>query len=70
MHGVLHLGWVDDESSPDGYSAQMSVLVRPNGLFGDAYMRLIKPFRYLVVYPAMLRTVGRRWEHTVARSVA
>ncbi|SDL07346.1 Protein of unknown function [Nocardioides sp. YR527] len=62
MHGVLHLGWVEDESAPDGYSAQMSVLVRPNGLFGDAYMRFIKPFRYLVVYPALLRTVGRRWE--------
>ena len=62
MHGVLHLGWVEDESAPDGYSAQLSVLVRPNGLFGEAYMALIKPFRYLVVYPALLRTVGRRWE--------
>ncbi|MER6939947.1 DUF2867 domain-containing protein [Nocardioides sp. NPDC127514] len=62
MHGVLHLGWVEDERSPGGYSAQMSVLVRPNGLLGDAYMRFIKPFRYLVVYPALLRTVGRRWE--------
>ncbi|MET8524045.1 DUF2867 domain-containing protein [Nocardioides sp. NPDC004968] len=62
MHGVLHLGWVEDESSPDGYSAQMSVLVRPNGRFGEAYMALIKPFRYAIVYPALLRTVGRRWE--------
>ncbi|MBG6098658.1 DUF2867 domain-containing protein [Nocardioides sp. WG-D5] len=63
MHGVLHLGWVEDETAPDGYSAQLSVLVRPNGLFGEAYMALIKPFRYLVVYPALLRTVGRRWEN-------
>ena len=62
MHGVLHLGWVEDERSPDGYSAQMSVLVRPNGRFGEAYMALIKPFRYAIVYPALLRTVGRRWE--------
>lgn len=62
MHGVLHLGWVEDERSPGGYSAQMSVLVRPNGLLGDAYMSFIKPFRYLVVYPALLRTVGRRWK--------
>jgi hypothetical protein len=62
MHGVLHLGWVEDESAPDGYGAQLSVLVRPNGLLGEAYMALIKPFRYLVVYPALLRTVGRRWE--------
>ena len=62
MHGVLHLGWVEDESAPDGYSAQMSVLVRPNGRFGEAYMALIKPFRYAIVYPALLRTVGQRWE--------
>ncbi|MFI5626197.1 DUF2867 domain-containing protein [Nocardioides sp. NPDC051685] len=62
MHGVLHLGWVEDASAPDGYCAQMSVLVRPNGRFGEAYMALIKPFRYLVVYPALLRTIGRRWE--------
>lgn len=56
------LGADEEESAPDGYSAQMSVLVRPNGLLGNAYMMLIKPFRYLVVYPALLRTVGRRWE--------
>ncbi|MEU4453096.1 DUF2867 domain-containing protein [Nocardioides sp. NPDC023903] len=62
MHGVLHLGWVEDESAPDGYSAQLSVLVRPNGRFGEAYMALIKPFRYAIVYPALLRTVGQRWE--------
>ncbi|GGU10253.1 DUF2867 domain-containing protein [Nocardioides albus] len=68
MHGVLHLGWVEDDSAPDGYSAQMSVLVRPNGRFGEVYMALIKPFRYAIVYPALLRTVGQRW--VTARSVA
>lgn len=62
VHGVLHLGWVEDADASGGYSAQLSVLVRPNGLVGEAYMALIKPFRYLVVYPALLRTVGRRWE--------
>jgi len=68
VHGVLHLGWVEDAEAPDGYSAQLSVLVRPNGLVGAAYLAFIKPFRYLVVYPALLRTVGRRWE--TARGVA
>ncbi|NGN92848.1 DUF2867 domain-containing protein [Nocardioides sp. KC13] len=62
VHGVLHLGWVEVPEVPDDYSAQMSVLVRPNGVLGEAYMAFIKPFRYLVVYPALLRTVGRRWE--------
>ena len=59
MHGVLHLGWVPDRSG--GYRAQMAVLVKPNGLFGSAYMAAIRPFRHLIVYPALLRTIGREW---------
>jgi hypothetical protein len=59
MHGVLHLGWVAEESG--GYRGQMAVYVRPNGLLGSAYMAAIKPFRHLVVYPQMLRTMDRRW---------
>jgi hypothetical protein len=63
MHGVLHLGWVAEESGAEesgGYRGQMAVYVRPNGLFGNAYMAAIKPFRYLVVYPQMLREMERR----------
>jgi hypothetical protein len=37
------------------------VLVRPNGLFGHAYMAAIRPFRHLVVYPPMLRMVESEW---------
>jgi uncharacterized protein DUF2867 len=59
MHGVLHLGWVAEESG--GYRGQMAVYVRPNGLLGNAYMAAIKPFRHLVVYPQMLRAMERRW---------
>lgn len=60
VHGVLHLGWVRDESG--GHRGQMAVLVKTNGAFGTAYMAAIKPFRYLIVYPAMLREIGRRWD--------
>jgi hypothetical protein len=42
----------------------MAVLVKPNGAFGTVYMAFIKPFRYLGVYPALLRTIGRRWQGT------
>jgi hypothetical protein len=59
MHGVMHLGWVDGGGGV--YSPQMAVYVRPNGAFGRAYMRLIKPFRYAIVYPAMEAFVARRW---------
>jgi Protein of unknown function (DUF2867) len=58
MHGILHLGWVAEGS---GYRGQMAVYVRPNGLLGNAYMAAIKPFRYLVVYPQMLRAMERHW---------
>lgn len=60
MHGVLHAALVDDGAG--GHHGQMAVLVKPNGAFGSAYMAAIKPFRYLVVYPAMLREFERAWQ--------
>ena len=60
MHGVMHIGYVPDGSG--GHRAQMAVLVKPNGLFGTAYMAAIKPFRHAIVYPAMLREGRREWE--------
>ncbi|MBB5858111.1 DUF2867 domain-containing protein [Amycolatopsis umgeniensis] len=59
MHGVLHLAWIED--GPGRYRGQMAVLVKPNGRFGRAYMGFIKPFRYLFVYPALLRMIEREW---------
>jgi hypothetical protein len=60
MHGVMHLGWVEQE---DGrYRGQMAVLVKPRGAFGKAYMAFIKPFRYALVYPALLRVAERAWQ--------
>ena len=59
MHGVLHLGWVPDGTG--GYRGQMAVIVKPNGLLGNAYMAAIAPFRHLFVYPLMLRQIGRDW---------
>ena len=60
MHGILHLGWVPDEGG--GYRAQMAVLVKPNGLVGNAYMAAIRPFRHLIVYPALMREIERGWQ--------
>jgi hypothetical protein len=59
VHGVMHLGWVPDGSG--GYRGQMAVLVKPNGLFGSAYMVAIRPFRHLIVYPPMMRQMEREW---------
>ena len=60
MHGVMHIGLVPDGTG--GFRAQMAVLVKPNGLLGTAYMAAIRPFRHLIVYPPMLRQIGRVWQ--------
>jgi len=59
VHGVMHVGWVPDETG--GYRGQMAVLVKPNGRLGSCYMAVIAPFRHLIVYPPMLREIGRAW---------
>jgi hypothetical protein len=61
VHSLMHIGWVRDESG-NGYHAQMAVLVKPNGRLGKAYMAAIKPFRYALVYPMLLRSIGREWQ--------
>lgn len=60
VHGVIHLGWVPDADG--GFRGQMAVLVKPNGLLGRAYMAAIRPFRYLIVYPAVMRRLAQSWQ--------
>jgi hypothetical protein len=55
----MHIGWVPDGTG--GYRGQMAVYVKPNGLLGTAYMAAIKPFRYLIIYPPLMREIGREW---------
>jgi Protein of unknown function (DUF2867) len=71
MHGVMHLGWVQDATG--GYRGQMAVLVKPNGRFGRAYMAAIMPFRHLLVYPPAMRDFERSWQRrtgTAAKTYA
>lgn len=68
VHGVMHIGWVADAAG--GYRGQMAVLVKPNGRLGAVYMAGIKPFRYLGVYPALLRMIGRGWQANAGASNA
>jgi hypothetical protein len=67
MHGILHLGWVPDETG--GYRGQMAVLVKRNGLLGTAYMAAIMPFRHVIVYPTMLRQIERQWRAQYAERI-
>lgn len=60
VHGVLQLTWVPRGN--EVFGANMAIYVKPRGLLGKAYMRLIDPFRHLIVYPSLLRHVGRQWD--------
>ena len=66
VHSVMHIGWVPDGTG--GYRGQMAVLVKPNGWFGAAYMAAIKPFRHLVVYPALMHSIERYWQTNASPS--
>ena len=60
VHGVLQLAWVDQGEGR--FRGQMGVYVKPRGRLGEAYMMLIEPFRRLIVYPALMRQIGRAWD--------
>lgn len=62
VHGVIHLGWVPDDCG--AYRGQMAILMKRNGLLGAAYMAAITPFRYLIVYPGLLRQIQHDWAAT------
>jgi Protein of unknown function (DUF2867) len=68
VHGVLHLGWVEEGSGR--YRGEMAVYVLPRGPLGRAYMALIRPFRHLIVYPALMRQIEEIWEARLAEGSA
>jgi hypothetical protein len=65
MHGVMHIGAVEDGAGR--FRAQMAVLVKPNGRFGNAYMAAIRPLRHWIVYPAVMKQGRELWERGGAR---
>jgi hypothetical protein len=65
VHAVMHLAWV--EKGEGRYQGQMGVYVKPRGRLGAAYLALITPFRHRVVYPALMRQIGRAWNTRLAQ---
>jgi hypothetical protein len=59
VHGVAHFSWV--ERGDGTFGGQMAVYVKPRGRLGEGYMALIKPFRYWIVYPALMKQFARSW---------
>jgi hypothetical protein len=52
----------------DAYRFYFGVYVRSVGRFTPVYMALIDPFRKLVVYPSLLRTVRASWNQTFGKA--
>ncbi len=57
---ALHFSRVLVEANK--YNIHMAVYVRPKGILGRIYMQLIKPFRHYIVYPALMKSAGARWD--------
>lgn len=60
VHGVLQLAWVEGDDG--AYRGRLAIYVKPRGVLGRLYVAAITPFRYLIVYPAMIRAIGRLWD--------
>jgi Protein of unknown function (DUF2867) len=60
-HGAALSALVETASA---YRFYFGVYVRSVSRFTPVYMALIDPFRKLVVYPSLLRTVRTRWNQT------
>jgi hypothetical protein len=68
VHGLVHLAWVERREGE--FQGEMAVYVKPRGIFGRTYMSLIKPFRYRIVYPALMRQMEQAWNRGVPLSSA
>ncbi len=68
VHAALHVGWVNHDDGTAG--AEMAVYWKPRGWFGRLYMAVITPFRFFVVYPAVMRRVGAEWDRARATQQA
>ena len=49
----------------NGYRFYFAVYVRNVGRFTPFYMAAIDPFRKLIVYPSLLRSVRANWDRTM-----
>ena len=50
--------------APYAYRFYFGIYVRSVGRLTPAYMALIDPFRKLIVYPSLLRSIRATWSHT------
>jgi hypothetical protein len=67
VHGFSVFALVERSS---GYRLYWAIYVRPVGGITPWYMRLIDPFRRVIIYPAALRHIRAAWARGVAEAAA
>jgi len=67
VHAFSVLALVERSS---GYLLYWGIYVQPVGRITSWYMRLIDPFRRLIVYPGALRHIRKAWVRRVANGTA
>ena len=67
VHGFSVFALVERSS---GYRLYWAIYVRPVGGITSWYMRLIDPFRRVIIYPAALRHIRAAWARGVAEAAA
>jgi hypothetical protein len=66
VHAAIHLGRVPlDEKQ---FTVQMTIYVKAKGAFGRSYMKFIRPFRWLIVYPTLMKVIGKSWQESLLRN--
>jgi hypothetical protein len=60
VHVLMHLGWV--HKSGNFFTARLAVYAKPRGMTGNLYVKLIMPFRRVIIYPALMENVKNTWE--------
>ncbi len=60
VHVLMHQGWV--HKSGNFFTARLAVYAKPRGMIGNLYMKLIMPFRRIIIYPALMENVKNTWE--------
>lgn len=59
VHAVMHTGKVPLDDG--NWGIEMAVYAKTRGLTGRGYMAAIEPFRAWIVYPTLMRRVGKAW---------
>src|SRR5882724_5246982 len=54
--------------TPTGYRFYLGIYIRSVSRFTPFYMALIDPFRKMIVYPSLLRSVRARWDQAFSTS--